>query len=45
MNPFIAFLLFASLGATTVLGALIWGGRCAKCGDVCCECEEEEDEI
>ena len=39
----VAFLLFASLAATTVLGALIWGGRCARCGDVCCECEEEDE--
>ena len=43
MTPFLALLLFASLGATTILGGIIWGGRCNRCNDCCCDgdCEGE----
>jgi len=37
------FLICACLGATTILGGIIWGGRCNRCNDCCCDGDCDKD--
>lgn len=42
MTTAIVFLAILTSALTTLfLGGIIWGGRCRKCNDCCCECDED----